>query len=274
MISQFGHVDRCFPKAPECGLLARTLELLSRRGVLRQGQHLLTPDAFRAWKSQVLFLQRQIYQIDAHFEQNCALDRSLLEPLWSKVEDAIRNSSESVYENYTSLREYELYEARIHAFDAINTCEFGRVSRAKSSDVGLARSLISEYDPRPIDQGLTKFYSAVDQCNEFLEDVLDLFEDGSDWNLNLWMYEFMRGGDASEGVSATYDALRWSWRALDDTLRGVCASNYGLARLVSDSIATAIRRTDLAGIYKHIVGGNVVRYRDLTSLGWPSRDAA
>lgn len=191
-------------------LTTKSHDLFEKRGVLQLARNLLTSDAYAEWMRSALSLQRSIYGLDVYYEQSVAL-RSVDElPLWDRVEGELRSERRShddlLWSSFADLKLYADVETRIHEFDLIDPREFANIVGLKCSDVRMARGLIWTFSGHP-NPKVIRYWEIYDQCWELIEDVLDIGEDGTDWNFNFWLYSFMAGQDVVAGFTSACSTL-------------------------------------------------------------------
>lgn len=164
----------------------------------------LDAESFAVWEKEATVIQQAIYVLDTYYETSPNLLQACEAPMWQGVINAItasRGSADAiVWSAFAALQRYATVERRIHAFDSIDVQEFGRVVDLKCADVRIARALIWDHAGQYPDRAEMAFWNLYDQCWELIEDVLDLDEDGGDWNFNFWLYLLMSGQAPDGGV--------------------------------------------------------------------------
>lgn len=200
--------------------VTKAQELLAQRGVLALAARRLEPEAVRAWHASAIATQATIYSLDGYYEESAKIESGREAHLWRGVARRLYEGEgardEGVWGAFEDLRRYAEAERRVHAFDPIDIREFGSILTLKCADVRIARSLVWCHDSRSVDVRERRFWCAYDECWELIEDLEDLDEDGRDWNFNFWLYPFMVGRSADEGVSAVGALLHRKVAALDE----------------------------------------------------------
>jgi hypothetical protein len=263
-------------KAPEAtryriitGDVARKAQiLLDQRRVFSVAQSELDQESLSEWSRTALTIQAAIYRIDRYFETSSCIDPKTEVPMWREVECHLRGSARrrdaEVWGAFADLRRYADVERRIHAFDAIDAREFESFLFLKCSDVRLSRYLIWSYRrraPRPYESA---FWSIYDECWELIEDISDLDEDGTDWNFNFWLYSFMAGRSATEGIEAVSALLERKISELQDIFRCIPTISQSLYAEPFDWTVKAARRVAClqSSLLVAISTGCIVRFNE------------
>lgn len=198
-VSTIGHYlppsyTRYNPPSPN---LVKSIELFRNRHVLSLAEKLLPPDSIHEWLAHALSVQLCIYDIDHYFEHTEALSVNRLSLMWETVERVLSRApgrpNETSWLALARLRRYETMEKRIHATDKIDPREYHQLVSCKISDVAIARALIWSYGKSQRSRREIEFWKKYDEAGEVIEDILDIYEDGNDWNFNFWLYPYMTG---------------------------------------------------------------------------------
>ena len=112
---------------------------------------------------------------------------------------------------------------------------------------------------------LLRYWEIYDEAWELIEDLVDIGEDGRDWNFNFWLYTFMAGGSGSAGVIGAANVLVRKLRALECSYSDLSTSQRA-------SFAPSFRRTLTSGEWAMrnrwrpllmMAGPNMTTYRRL-----------
>jgi hypothetical protein len=227
-------------------VISKSYDLFSKRGVLGLAQSSLSPEEYEEWLVRALSLQLTIYGLDLYYEGRATLRSAEESPLWDRVAHELRrerhNRDDLLWAGFADLQSYADVETRIHQFDSIDLREFGSIVSLKCADVRMARGLIWTFSCAP-EPRLLRYWEIYDQCWELIEDVLDIQEDGADWNFNFWLYSFMAGNDAMDGVVASSRALSLKLTELEEAYSRLPS---GLSRTVVDSLHATSSAATLA----------------------------
>jgi hypothetical protein len=246
-------------------LISKSYDLFDKRGIVGLAQSWLAPDEYGEWIERALALQVSIYGLDLYYEGRATLRHAEEGALWERIERELnggrRDNDDLLWESYADLRLYADVETRIHQFDRIDPREFPSIARLKCADVRMARGLIWTLGGHAHPKVL-RYWELYDQCWELIEDVLDIGEDGTDWNFNFWLYSFMAGGRAEEGVFAARAALWRKMAELDDSYRRLPSD---VSRAVADSFnstlaAATVSRRCWPRVLSAITKGRVLRF--------------
>lgn len=246
----------------------KTLALFQGRLVLSLARMHLDPDAFAEWFRHACSVQQAIYDIDHYYERSACIEIGLEAPLWSDVERHLRMGTATpgmtVWSAFQDLRRYADAERRLHALDVIDPREFERLLLLKCSDVRIARALIWSYGGHMPVPSECHFWSVYDQCWELIEDLQDLHEDGRDWNFNFWLYSFMAGQSAEEGIGAATELLK---RKVSELQAAYCrlpsASVYRYRGSLDATVLAANTAAHQHGlVLAFIAAGRAIRFAD------------
>ncbi len=247
--------------------LKKSYLLLKQRGVIGTAQSELEPGAFEDWLNAALIIQSSIYMIDSLYENETTIDTIIEKPMWKKV---LQNISESEGSHncdigiaFEDLQRYADAERRIHAFDLIDSREFESILTLKCSDVRISRSLIWNYSKCNIGKRERNFWSVHDQCWELIEDLQDISEDGKDWNFNFWLYTFMAGHSANDGIRVVEQLLEFKAIILENIFISLPNSINPIYKIALESTFNAIYKvkSDIYKIFIAIKSGKVIRFK-------------
>jgi hypothetical protein len=242
--------------------------LLNQRRVIPLGQRELDQEVLFEWWRAAVTIQAAIYRIDRYYEVSALIVPTAEIPMWREVERHLCGNdgrgSAGVWSAFEDLKHYADTERRLHAFDPIDVREFETILILKCSDVRLARALFWAYYGRPLGPYETAFWSAHDECWELIEDLVDLKEDGADWNFNFWLYPFMAGHSGIAGVQAVSALLERKLSQLQDIFRCVPTTSRVMCQEpLARTLRAARRAESLRGtVFTTISTGRVVRFDD------------
>jgi hypothetical protein len=248
-------------------LRAKSLDLFAKRRVISVAQSHLAPDEYTEWLKRALSLQIRIYAIDLYYEVHKTLNAFEEKPLWSDVESYLRSerrtNDDLLWQAYNDLHSYADVETRIHEFDEIDPREFASIAHLKCCDVRMARALIWTFKPC-IDANVLRYWEIYDQCWELIEDVLDIKEDGTDWNFNFWLYRYMSGEEVTSGIDAASQTL---WRKVSELETALKALPAQIAPAIVGSfhstvLATQVARQSWRRVLQAISCGKVLRFSE------------
>lgn len=248
-------------------VLSKSYDLFAKRSVLGLAQFWLSPEEYEEWLARALSLQLTIYGLDLYYEGRATLRSAEEGPLWERVEHELRrerrNHDDLLWAGFADLQSYADVETRIHQFDSIDLREFASIARLKCADVRMARGLIWTFSG-PAEPRLLRYWEIYDQCWELIEDVLDIKEDGADWNFNFWLYSFMAGNDPMAGVTASCRVLWLKVAELEEAYSRLPSGLSGTlaGSLHATSLAATLARRCWRRVCTAISHGRVLRFGD------------
>jgi hypothetical protein len=224
--------------------LQKTTDLFEDRFVLHGAQHHLSGSDYSAWFKDAVSIQLLIYELDFCYEQALVVDPTQEAPLWRLLADLLSHAPCSnrdlLLANLHDLKAYAVTEARIHAFDLIDPKEFDNIVRLKCADVRIARSSGWLYAGFVLNKSLLRYWEMYDEAWELIEDLVDLGEDGLDWNFNFWLYRYMADAAGECGAAGVAPVLARRLRSLVDAYSDLSAD-------MRSSLGISFRRTLDAG---------------------------
>lgn len=246
----------------------KILQLLDRRSVVSNAFASLGGRAAGHWRSSAIRIQRAVYEIDYHFEENRTVSCPTLDYLWSRVEAEVAvasDRSEGPWYWLEQLRAYERFELRIHDGDWIEPGELRRVVETKISDVALARSLICAVGGAVPPVSEVRFWRYYDQCSEVMEDVVDMEEDIGTWNLNVWLYPAKSGRPLLSGIGHARALLRELLESLTSSYADLNGATHHRMRPYFDAICSVGTHVLDGAWYRNLdcVRERIIRYSDL-----------
>jgi hypothetical protein len=255
------HSTSCDPR-----LVLKSYDLFQKRRVLELAKSHLSPEAYDEWLARTLSVQLSIYGLDLYYEQCATLCPGEERPLWQQLENELNldrhPSNEFLWAGFADLQAYAEVESRLHQFEAVDIREFAAVAQLKCADVRMARGFIWSYGSRPSNSRILRYWNLYDQCWELIEDILDIGEDGTDWNFNFWLYSFMAGGDPVASVMASCRVLWMKLAQLEDAYYRLPTEHLSVmaGSFRATSFATTLAKRCQRRVLSAISHGKVLRF--------------
>jgi hypothetical protein len=245
--------------------------LLAERGVIALAREVLDVDEFAEWSEHAVGIQTAIYRLDHHYEVSKAIEWREEAPLWRDVQvrlAQVPGDSSDMWAAFKNLRDYADAERRIHCFDPIDLREFEGILQQKCADVRIARSLVWTFGHRSVSRLEIAFWNIYDQCWEIIEDLVDIKEDGQDWNFNFWLYAPMAHLRTRIKIESVQDLLGRRLSDLEHVKRRlpVCAFAKCQPAFEATLQAVVAMGDPVGHVFSAIASGRVLRFGDDSAL--------